>query len=105
MIKKYERLAKFKASVDSDSFIPSSAEEANELLRKHMNAVEKESLPKEHLGNYTYQMMIPSFDLEGAWVNESGRKTWKAFGHVIDIYNCGKIEIRTEEGDIWLSKP
>ncbi|EHW0643065.1 TPA: hypothetical protein ACQYF6_004036 [Vibrio parahaemolyticus] len=105
MIKKYERLAIFKARVENDSFIPSTAKEANDLLRKHMNAVEMESLPKKYLGNYTYQMMIPSFDIEGAWVEQSGKNTWKAIEHVIDIFSCGKIEIRTNEGVIWLTKP
>jgi hypothetical protein len=105
MKNKYERLADFKANVVNDIFIPSTAKEANDLLRKHMHAVEKSSLPKEHFGNYTYQMMIPSFDIEGAWACESGKEVWKAFGHVIEIFSCGKIEIRTDEGEMWLSKP
>lgn len=100
---KNERLKEFHSNISTDSFAPANAEEANAFLRKHMDAVEEDSLPPEKLKNYTYRMMIPSFDIEGAWTISGTQRTWKAFGHIIEIQECGSISIRTNSGEEWFS--
>ncbi|MDP9939752.1 hypothetical protein [Ectopseudomonas alcaliphila] len=87
----------------NDSFMPVNAEEANAFLRKHMDAVEEASLPPEKLDNYTYRMMVPSFDIEGAWTIRENSRIWEAFGHIIEIYENGSISIRSKSGEQWFS--
>ncbi|MCK8123871.1 hypothetical protein MTF66_02595 [Pseudoalteromonas sp. 2CM39R] len=100
---KKDRLKEFHKNMSNDSLIPSNAEEANTFLRRHLDAVEESSLPSEQLQNYTYRMMIPSFNIEGAWSINGTMRSWKAFGHIIEIHDCGSINICTNEGVQWLS--
>jgi len=95
------RLQEFHKNMSNDTVILSNAREANAFLRKHLDAIEEASLPPEQLQNYTYRMMIPSFNIEGAWTRNGAMQTWKAFGHIIEIHDCGRINICTNEGSQW----
>lgn len=100
---KKDRLKDFHSNLVNDSRRPANAEEANKFLREHLDAVEEASLPPDKLDDYTYRMMIPSFDMENAWAirKGGGSKFWEAFGHIIDIYEDGSISIRTKSGEQW----
>lgn len=100
---KMERLEEFHQNMINDSYLPRNAEEANAFLRKHLDAVEEKSLPPEQLQDYTYRMMVPSFNIEGAWIMKGKIRSWKAFGHIIEIHDCGNIYIHTNGGELWFS--
>ena len=102
---KVQRLGEFHQALVSDPTIPSTAMEAYAFLRQHLDAVELAALPaKLHL-DFTTRMMIPSFEIAGAWTRNGSCQEWQAFGHIARISYAGRIAIKTKSGQPWFSRP
>lgn len=104
MIPRSSRLDAFFKAVSENPWTPTNAAMANEFLRKYFDAVEEDMLDACYHGNYTFRMMIPSFDIEGAWKYENGIYSWKAREHLIEIQDDGCVRI-TLDGETVFSAP
>lgn len=106
MVNKNVRLERFKANLESDTSLPNDIVSAHALIRRHLNNIEKESVPKKHLGDAKHHMVF--MELGDEWEEINDYIFWKANGHVITIFNSGKIEIHSliddTKGELWLSK-
>jgi hypothetical protein len=102
---KSERLSEFFESLNGAAWSPQDAVSANAFLRQHFDAVEEAELDKKYHKDYTRRMLIPSFDIEGAWLYDSGVHRWQATRHTVEIHDNGSVWIKNHEGKILFERP